>query len=587
MGNGQAFGRFGYVESWQVPGLVLDRAGFRSEYQASDTIKFTQPLGQWKPVSTSDMSQLVSTGVYVGSPSKLRQDLSSPGFTAYFPKGIRLTLASNLGAYLTWQDGSIDVNTPYTTPASGWVVVSFRDAQPPILFSFLDSPGGLRVSGRSGQWTLTSDPNFSGWVRISAPLGLRSFATNSVADLGRLDKACREFIDIAKQAPPALTGLRVTDEGAGVLAEWSYDRPGAIIPFPVFLAPMGGYSVQVASKVKRLDCPTSSGPLYVTDEPRLSLRLTARRVPTGRAVALGSSSGDVIGTTSPLDYAGVTEMALANLVSTQEKGSRDLAMASVAEFLGEAAYQVEPFTGQRLPYDGPGNGLDLAAAHSLLLQTTLTTTKATSEPNSLLTSLMWRRDWLTWQITCADSAKRRRAEALASLAAALAPEPERRLDGAMLQAGLAAERGLAVWLKRTQKGPEPSKFLEVMSDVREDLFGKDDYRRKPGYGRMILSDVRAFGDVPVTLAADGDKRLLRWTAGDSRGMTITLAAAYPIEVSAGKNVADLQLTQGLGFSVLRITPKDAGPCEAEVKFPSFAQPLPAWVAPPRYLETNF
>ena len=154
----------------------------------------------------------------------------------------------------------------------------------------------------------------------------------------------------------------------------------------------------------------------------------------------------------------------------------------------------------------------------------------------------------------------------------------------MLQAGLAAERGLAIWRQRTAGGPPPTKCLETMSAMRDDLFGKDDYRHTPGFGRSLLSELRAFGDVPVGLVARGNARVLAWVAPDSRGMTITLASAYPIEIEAGKNVTELEVSQGLGFTILRFKPKDAGPCEAGIKLPAWAAHLPAWQAPYRFEE---
>lgn len=584
LASAEAFGRFGYVDSWAIPGVVLTKEGIKTEHPAADMLRFTLPLKAWKPIATSDLSQTVSTGDFAGNPAKCRQDLTSPGFSAYFPKGLRFTLRCTTGPILTWAtDGSMEANTGYATPPSMWVVVSFRDAQPPILMSF-KKPTGIRLTGRSGEWVMATDGDYEGWVRFSAPLGSRPLATNSPADLAKLTSACAAGIEIATQDSPVLVSKSATDEGPMVLGEWTYDRPGAIVPYAAFASPFGGYAVQIVSKIKRLDIPTSLGPTFVTDEPKLAMRFVVRRVPTGRALLLGAPNQDGIGTASYLDHITVSELALANLVSTLEKGSRDLASSTVAEFLSEATYHVEPNTGQRLPYDGPGNGLDLSAAHALLMQSTLTTARPTSEPNSMLTSLMWRRDWLTWQLTCPDAAKRRRAQALTALAAAISPEPERRLDAAMLQAGLAAERGLAIWKQRALGTPPPGKLIETFDGVREDIFGKEDYRRKTGYGRVILSEIRAFGDVGVSLVEVDKKRLLRWTAEDSRPMTITLAAAFPFDVEPGKNVADSQISQGLGFTIIRVRPKNAGVCEAELSMPDWIERIPAWIPAPRYEE---
>lgn len=156
----------------------------------------------------------------------------------------------------------------------------------------------------------------------------------------------------------------------------------------------------------------------------------------------------------------------------------------------------------------------------------------------------------------------------------------------MLQAGLAAERGLAIWQQRARDGPAPGKLLETMADLREDLFGKDDYRRKVGFGRAILSELRAFGDVPVRLIERNKVKVLTWKASDSRHQIITLASGYPLEIAVGKNLADLQISQGLGLTILRVTPTAVGVCEVILTIPDWADPVPTWVAPPRFSEVD-
>src|SRR5262249_5753733 len=144
----------------------------------------------------------------------------------------------------------------------------------------------------------------------------------------------------------------------------------------------------------------------------------------------------------------VAELAFANLPASRDTQTKETAEEALTEYLGEAKYTTEPYSNQQLPYTADGAGLDLAAAHALLMQSTITTVKATSEPNSLLTSVLWRRDWRTWTIWTPDLDLSRRAEALGALAAALCPEPARRLDAAMLEAGLASQEGLKVWQAR-------------------------------------------------------------------------------------------------------------------------------------------
>lgn len=582
----QPFGRFGYEAPWSIPGLVLDKSGFRVDQAAADRFAFPSALKQWKPLATSEHSQTVATGEYAGSPSKMRQDLLAPGVAMYFPQGFRFRLTSTTAPFLTWPDGSLDANTEYATPPAPWVVVSFRDRQPPVLLTFLTEPTGVRLTGKTGDWWISSEGPWAGWIRVLAPLGDRAFPTLGAADLGRLSQEIRPILSIATQPAASITDFRVTEEGQSLVAEWTFDQPHAIVPTPAFLAQIGGYTLNTASKTLTLSARTPQGPMVITDEPRLVLRALARRIPTGRALALGPAQDDALSTASYLDLPSVTELGLTNLSAHTDRAVRDLAEQTVGEFLVDSPYTAEPTTQQKLPYDAAGIGLDLTASHALLFQTTLSTARATSEPNSLLTSILLRRDWLTWRLWCADNDRRRRAMALASLAAAISPEPERRWEGVMLHAGLAAERGLAIWRRRLDPKLPEIKHLEVLPNLREELFGKDDYRRAAGFGAVLASDLRVYGDLGLQLVAVENGHRLRFKATDTRPISVSLAASFPLEIKPGKGIVSVQVTQAFGVSVVRAVPRDAGDCELEISWPEWAAKLPSWLAPPRYEEVH-
>ncbi len=504
----------------------------------------------------------------------------------YFPQGFRFKLTTTTAPMLTWPDGSLDANTDYATPPAPWVIVSFRDRQPPLMLAFLTEPPGVRLTGRTGEWTVSSDGAWSGWVRVLAPLGGRPFPTLGAADLGQMMQAVRPILGPATQPAPTVTGFKVTEDGQSLTAEWTFDRSNAVVPSPVFFAAIGGYSVQPVSPISSPGIQNAQGPLQMTAEPRLTLRATARRIPTGRALALGLATEAPLSTASYLDPPSVAELALTNLMAHTDKAVRELGEKTVGEFLTEATYFTEPATQQKLPFDGAGAGLDLTAAHALLFQTTLSTVRATSEPNSLLTTMLWRRDWSTWQIWCDDADRRRRAMALTALAAAISPEPERRWEGVMLQAGLAAERGYAIWRRRSDPSLPTPNLLETLAELREDIFGKDDYRRAAGFGRLLASELRAYGDVGLQLVKEGDEVRLRFTASDSRPMSFSLASSFPIEIKPGKGVVAAQATQAFGISVVRVVPRDAGECELIVTWPDWAPKLPGWTVPPRFTEVH-
>lgn len=128
--------------------------------------------------------------------------------------------------------------------------------------------------------------------------------------------------------------------------------------------------------------------------------------------------------------------------------------------------------------------------------------------------------------------------------------------------------------------------IEPLAGVRAALFFEERPNRPTDpFVRSLLSEIRLYGDQAATLvsAAGGGLRLA-WTAPDARPMVLTFASAYPLEISPRGSYDKFTVSQALGFTILRCTPKDAGPCEATVKIPSWASALPAAAPPPRYSE---
>lgn len=584
MGVSQAFGRFGYSDSWSIPGMVLDREGFKVDYGASDKFRFTKALTKWTPVQTTSMYQLVTAATFAGSPSKLRQDLTASGFSAYFELGFDFRVTSTASPYLSWPDGaSLDGTAGVPTPATTWALVSFQDNQPPVLICFPWKKCAVKIFGKPGDWHIASEGPWEGWLRVVAPTGVSPRRTNTVAQLGALSTEVQKAQDALAQTPPELLGLTIDDDESSVTAEWTFDKPGAILPSPLITAPLGGYPLAIQSKTKRLPGQTMDGPIAVTDDTKLVVRFPARRIPTGRILALGNAP-QTIGTASFLDPQGVTELALANLFASSEKGLRDLAESTFAEYLSQASYVKEPNTGQQLPYLGDGKGLDLCAAHALLMQSTISVSRASSEENSLLTSLIWRRDWLTWRIWSPDSDSARRASAIGALAAALAPEAQRRLDGAMLEAGLRAEQGARIWRKRNGL-EQGGVLLEPLLATRNDIYLPEDYRRTPGLGRVLLSDLRAYGSVPVILRSEQNGLFLTLNLPEKKNEIVTLASSFPIQAEPAGGKATVNVEQGFGLTVLTVIPTQAGEVKIKLTLPSWVT-LPPMPAEIRYSETK-
>lgn len=577
----QAFGRFGYAESVDIPGFEVDRNGFRVRQDRADRFSYEVPAARWRALLTSELSQTVSLGARDGNPEKARFDLLGTGFSLYFRAGLALKLSSNSAPYLTWEEGSAGPGVP--TPKVGWLLVSFRDAQPPVLFSLMGGKRSFILSGRSGNWTLRSEDKVGLWVRVNVPIGLEPKATNSAAALGELTQRVKRSVKYYVDPVPQLTDLQVREDETGVVAKWIFDRPFAVVPLAALLAPLGGYPLRMSSATIRIDSTDRDGPTSVLVEKEMTVRFPVQRIPTGRALTLGMPSADPPGTVSSIDVQGVSELALLNLLAARDELARESAEAIVSRYLSEVHYTTEPHSNQRLPFGEDGAGIDLAAAQALLMQATISTVKATSEPNSLLTSVRWRRDWRTWRIWTPDEALSVRAGALASLAAALCPEPMRRLDAGMLEAGLATRRGLEVW--RTRSGhsaaadPPPGPF----EGLRRAVFNYRSRSEDDGaFLSALRSEIRVYGSRQVWAESVPGGMVIRWMAEDAQPMSLILASAYPVTAEAKTNLASAATEDALGFTVIRCTPAERGICEMILKAPEWASPLPAYVEPPRF-----
>lgn len=585
---GQAFGRFGYVETTRFSGLVLGKDGLAADFPTADRLKFVAPTPEWRPLETNEFEQTVRLGPdEEGRPSKLRLSLLAPGVSYYFPKGLRLKLSSTAAPYLTWLDGSGSNGVP--TPSVRWIALSFRDNQPAVLIGFPNATASLFVTGKPGAWEIASEA-YAGWVRFGLPRGNVPEATNTAAALGRLAKAARSTAAMIANAPPQFLGFKAETEADGnaVIGTWQFDRKGFILPQALTLARLGGYPVSVQSANRRLavNVGLSEGPHDVSDAEELKVRFPVRRIPIGRALSIGEP-GPALGTISPQDVPSVAELALENLLAGRDPQTRKAAEEAFGQFLSEAVYVKEPVTEQQLTYDAEGKGMDLTAAHALLSQALITTTRPSSESNALLTSIGWRRDWETWMPWGGDSDVRRRTASLAAIAGALCPEDNRRVAAGMLQAGLAAERGLNIWRRRSAKIAAEPPLLEPLLELRTGLFRLSLPKITPdSFAETLLSPLRIFSDEPARLTEREGALILGWPVIEAKPGTLALASSAPIEPAAVANLPRFLFERVLGLTEIRYTPEAAGTCEVGLAQPAWAPKPPPLSPTPRYTETK-
>ncbi|HQU19378.1 MAG TPA: hypothetical protein PLA92_10065, partial [Fimbriimonadaceae bacterium] len=240
---GQSFGRFGYTGALPVPGFEVDKAGFRVRHDAADWFRFQKPSDVWRPLLVNEIGQTVMLSGVALSPGKLKVDLLAPGFLLHFHYGFSFSVSSLSSPYLPWFEGSVGPGLP--TPETSWVLVTFRDNQPPVLLAFPSSPQAVKITGKTGDWKIQSAKPFEGWVRICAPIGAVPFAANSVSRLGELVQRITSSTPYFVQESPRLLESSLVDDPGGVTLTWKFDRAGALLPTPATLAQLGGYDLKL------------------------------------------------------------------------------------------------------------------------------------------------------------------------------------------------------------------------------------------------------------------------------------------------------------------------------------------------------
>ncbi len=577
LGWGQAFGRFGYTEAPRQGGIIVDRSGFVACQSAADKFSFSKPSVLWRPLKTTDTGQSVLLTGGSRLPVKAKFNLLAPGPELYFESGMRLDLGSTAAPYVTWNEGSAGADIP--TPDVSWVLISFKNPQPPVLLVFRDAQASVTLSGRPGDWHIITERPFRGWVRVVLPFGTEAIAAGGAAALGHQSERLMKSLADWTSPAPVLTGFSVKGDSDGVSASWSFDRPGALVPTAALLAPEGGYGLKLLTKPKVLDGETDDGPRSAVTGRSLMMRFPIRRIPNGRALGLGDIKIEAPATMSEVDIPSVADLALECLLAARDASVQKMGDDTLASYLNGADYAPEPCTAQSLPYRADGQGIDIAASQALLMQALSLSTKPSSEENSLLTSLAWRRDWVSWQFGLPSEVRARRASALGAVAGALCPEPSRRMEAAMLEAGLAAQRALDLRLLR--KGTAVPARIEPFDWLRGAIFG--DLKHAETTAAQFSSHTRVFGEDPITLTKSPGGIVVNWTAPDTRPHVITFVSSYALKFLNG-SLRSLDVSSALGTYSLRVVAKEAGLAQFKLILPAWATALPIVGIPPAYSE---
>lgn len=579
----QAFGRFGYSVVPVIPGFSLDKAGFRAKQPRADRLTFAAPAEQWKPIDVSSVSTTYALGGKNRAPSKLRVNLLAPGFELYFANGFSLDVSTLQGPYLTWADASI--GPPNPTPEVPWVALSFSDAQPPILLSFEGKSCGVRITGKSGQWRIENATAFQGWVRVALPLGIVPMAATEVSQLGTLAQAVKSHDVFWNRPAPQIVSTSIKEDIDSLTATWTYDRPGVLVSTGLLLANLGGYSPTITSITRRIEAPTEEGPISYCIDSKLVVRFPIRRIPSGRSLTVGEAPSGEIGALSPFDISSVVRLALMNLIASGDDVAFSSADGILSDYLLGARYEEEPITGQKMPFEVNGKGLDAASAQALLTQALQLSRGVQAEPNSVLTSVLWLLDPASLRLWSTDALVARRSGALAAIACALSADPNVRLQGALLESGIAAERGLGIWKLDKRWEKKPLVLIEPLQGLRDGLFFADtDKTGDDPFTLSLLSEVRLMRGPGLSATQTGNTATIKWAHKRNPANPMVFASGFPIAFSKGKNIKSIETSPSFGLTVLSYEPESRGECQIGIQMPIWARPLPKTVTVPSYSE---
>jgi hypothetical protein len=579
----EGFGRFGYRRSADLFGFQITPKGVKANHPDADRLQFVKELNQWNTVQISNWHQVVVCEGGAGLPSKIRFDLFDYGFSAYFPAGVKLKTTSTGNPLLSWTEGSVGKEVP--TPASDWISLSFQDRQPPIVFGFPDSKAELTVTGTPGNWTISSDRRFKGWVRFSLPFGLEPVQTTTASALGRLTKRCKDYEDVWYSPVGDSTTPEIEEDAQGLNVTWNFPRKHAVIPVSLYLAVLGGYPVQISSQFRTFPSPLGNEPLIFTEEPVLKARLPVVRVPVGRGLSIGEFTNPLVSNYSwerPLE---IVSLALSNTLSARPQVQTSFGKQLQQVFYDKQPIHREPNSKLSVFFDAAGKGTLETAIHGLLSQSLRASDSADVIEDPQLKSLFWRLDPYSGLINVKGDDERR-VKAIAGIGTALCGSIESRFQSAFFQAGLAAERGLYRWQQLSVKKPQPKMFLEPMLSLRKGIFNLTLASDRDPILTNWLSEIRVLSELSIWAQQTEGGLELAWMPKDRLISTFGLESSYGLGFSSIKNLKSLFHTTQIGYFEVRFEPERMDKCTANLYVPDWVDALPKIALSAKYSEPN-
>lgn len=582
-GWGSPYGRFGFTDWPSVPGFDFQPDGIRVLDPPGDKIGFVLPIKNLKPKRVGWQDALFQGQDQAYSPGAVRVGGFRPGFSLYFPIGLRFHFSTSLSPFLTWNEGTVDMDNP--TAPSKWILLSFRDGQAPILLIFED-PVQLVIKGNSGDWTLSTTEKFKGWVRLLAPFGNDKLGSTASA-LGEAVNKLKPVLKYLEGREPELVSSDVKEDADGLTAIWNFDGPGAAIPMAALMAKAGGYQARILTGVSAARLELPDGPVQWSTEPRIVVKFPALHVPVGRALAVGDPPTDFPGTASAYDLPSVVDLGLANLSSARDNELYDAVTKVREEYEKSMKLVQEPTCGNWSPVGKEGRGLDLVAGQAFLRETLINDQVNQSSENLAFQAVNDRMDWQSWTVWTPFPEVKMRCTALLAVAGSLSQSIDRRLAGAMAEAGLAAQGALRLYQKRRGFQLTGLDAPDVLDGWRRSVYvssGKTSLMDP--FVQSLTSQVRVVSRVKVTAVRQSGGYLVSWDPGQAGSKNLVLMTGYPVEVEAKTNLVKVTPSSVFGMTSLTFEPEKEGTCSILLKLPKWADPLPAITPLMRYSEKS-
>ncbi|MFW5697402.1 MAG: hypothetical protein ACOCX1_02445, partial [Fimbriimonadaceae bacterium] len=400
---------------------------------------------------------------------------------------------------LSYEGATLGAGNP-TPPEQPWILLTFQHSHPPLLMTFQEPYPELVVEGEPGDWQLTTLDPYTGWVRFALPEGHRSLRIRSriegSVDIGRLAATVQKVknnLQVYQVEEPTILDQEIRSDEESITVVYRLSRARALAPPVLALAKAGGYPLEVLSPVSDAEADLLDGPTLYTLQDKLAVRFPMARIPTGRALVDDAQDGEPT-EVDPSSPGSVVELAFHSLLGQRDKQVATASETALNLFLSQAVYQSEPVSGATLPLDSSGTGAELVAAYALLMQAQMAADGAATQPNSLFTSLAWRRDWRSGLVWIEDPEVALRASAVLAVSAAFASGSDRRLEAAWLQAGLSARSALPTYLERREFEVEAETMVVPLFELRYHLFGlTPSLPQTSSFVNTLLSPLRVVG----------------------------------------------------------------------------------------------